>query len=72
MSEIVNLRAVRKTRARAEARRQADANAALHGRTRAQRAAEEAERITAARRLDGHRRTGDDDRSASDAPDDPT
>ncbi|MFN6979257.1 MAG: DUF4169 family protein [Gemmobacter sp.] len=69
MSDIVNLRAARKARARAEARRQADANAALHGRSRAQRAAEEAERIAAARRLDGHRRAGDEDSSAGDAPD---
>ncbi len=37
MAEIVNLRSVRKRKARAEKERKAEANRALHGRTRAER-----------------------------------
>ena len=38
MAEIVNLRSARKARAREQARVAADANRALHGRTRAEKA----------------------------------
>ena len=54
MSAVVNLRAARKARARAERRAEADVNAARHGRTKAERAAEDAARDRAARTLDGH------------------
>lgn len=56
MAEITNLTRFRKARARAAKRRQGDENAALFGRTRAQKAAEEADRTRAARTLDQHRR----------------
>ncbi len=41
MAEIVNLRRVKKQRARAEQAAQAAENRALHGRTRTEKAAEE-------------------------------
>ena len=56
MAEIVRLRQVRKQRARAEKRTQGDANAARSGRTKADRAAERAERERERRTLDAHRR----------------
>jgi hypothetical protein len=56
MSKIANLRSARKHRARAEKRAAADANAARHGETRAERQRQEAEAAIAARRLDEHRR----------------
>ena len=56
MAEITNLTRFRKARARADKRRQGDENAALFGRTRAQKAAEDAARARAARTLDQHRR----------------
>jgi phage protein D len=55
MAEIVNLRQVRKARARAAAKAEAAANAALHGRTKGRKAAERAAAEAAARHLDGHR-----------------
>ena len=54
--EVVNLRAARKARARDARRAEADANAARHGRTKAQRADEEAAAERAQRHLDGHER----------------
>jgi len=56
MAEVVNLRSARKGKARAEARAEADENAAKFGRTKAQKAREaaEAERIKA--ELDGKKR----------------
>jgi hypothetical protein len=57
MAEIVNLRQARKGKARAEARAQADANAAKFGRTKAQKAVEAAR---ARAELDGKKR---DDKS---------
>lgn len=56
MAEITNLTRFRKARARADKRRQGDENAALFGRTKAQKAAEDAARTRAARTLDQHRR----------------
>jgi hypothetical protein len=53
---VVNLKAARKARARAEAKAAADANAAKFGRTRAEKALEEAEADKARRDLDGHHR----------------
>ena len=57
MAEVVNLKAARKARARAEAKVVAETNAAKFGRTKAEKdlAATAAEK--ARRDLDGHRRT---------------
>lgn len=56
MAEIVNLRAARKARTKAEARAQADANAAKFGRSKAERALEAARAEKARRDLDGAKR----------------
>lgn len=61
MAEIVNLRRVRKQKARAEKSAAGDANAARHGRSAAERAREADEAAQAERRLDGHRLEGRDD-----------
>ena len=61
--KVVNLRSARKARARAEDRASADANAARHGRSKAQRALEEAEALRARRLLDDHVRARDEDGS---------
>lgn len=53
---VVNLRQWRKDRARDDRRRAAEGNAARHGRTKAERAAEEDARTRAARHLDEHKR----------------
>lgn len=58
MAEIVNLRQVRKNRARAEKRASGDENAARHGRSRALKALEETRNTREAARLDAHRRDG--------------
>lgn len=55
-SKVVNLRAARKARQRGEKRAAADANAARHGRSRAERDAAEAERAKLDDHLDGHKR----------------
>lgn len=55
MPKVVNLRRVRKARARAEARSEADSNAAHHGRSKGERRAKAQEAETAARRHEGHR-----------------
>lgn len=63
MAPVINLRQARKTRARDDARRKGDENAAKFGRTRAQKTAEEADAARAASHLDRHRRDdggGDD------------
>ena len=59
MAQITNLTRFRKDKARAEKRKAADENAAKHGRTKAQKAAEKAEAARTARSLDGHRRDDD-------------
>jgi hypothetical protein len=56
MAKIVNLRSARKAKARVEKRARADANAAQHGETRADRQRRKAEAELSDRRLDGHRR----------------
>ena len=56
MSKIVNLRQARKRRERGAQKADADANAALHWRTRAERAAQEAAGKKAESHLDGHKR----------------
>lgn len=60
MSKIVNLRQARKSRARDDARRQGDANAAKFGRRKSDILAEKAERERAARVLTAHRVDQDD------------
>jgi hypothetical protein len=52
---VVNLNKARKAKDRAADRAQADANAARFGRTKAEKALEDAQTAKAARDLDGHR-----------------
>lgn len=56
MSSVINLNRFRKTKARAERRAAADANAAKFGRTKAERGLAEARAEKAARDLEAHRR----------------
>ena len=56
MAEIINLRAVRKAKAKAETRAQADANAAKFGRRKAEKSLEAARLAKEKRDLDGHER----------------
>ena len=56
MTQITNLNRFRKQKAREDARQQADANAAKHGRTKAQKLAEKADKDRAAKHLDGVKR----------------
>lgn len=56
MSQPVNLNKVRKQRARAAKRAQADQNAAAFGRTKAEKRRNKAEADKADRHLDGHKR----------------
>lgn len=56
MGEVVNLRTAKKQAARKAARPVADANAAKHGRTKAERELEKARADKVARELDGHKR----------------
>ncbi len=55
MAEIVNLRRVRKQKARAEAGKAAEQNRIDFGRSKAERSLSEAERDKAQRHVDGHR-----------------
>ena len=55
MGGLINLRRARKDRLRAARRLEGDANAARHGRSKAQRAQEKSQADADARRLDGHR-----------------
>ncbi|WDF73864.1 DUF4169 family protein [Novosphingobium sp. KACC 22771] len=61
MAEIINLRMARKAKARTEAEKQAQANRALHGQSKGQRAIAKAEKARAERLLDGVRREDPDD-----------
>ncbi|MGO4909327.1 DUF4169 family protein [Pseudorhodobacter sp. W20_MBD10_FR17] len=54
MAEIINLRSVKKAKAKAGTRAQADANAAKFGRTKAEKLAEAARKDKVKRVLDGH------------------
>ncbi len=54
MGELVNLRRVRKSVARREAEAAAAENRVKFGRTKAERAAADAERDAQTRKLDGH------------------
>lgn len=55
MAEIVNLKSVRKAKARTEKERAAEANRAKFGRTKAERKADDAEKARLDRTLDGAR-----------------
>ena len=59
MAEIVNLRQVKKQAARKAAHSAADGNAAKFGRTKAERALQQAQAKKAARDLDAHKRETD-------------
>jgi hypothetical protein len=56
MAEIVNLRLARKRKALHEKERAAEANRALHGRTKAERQRDKTKAEQQARHLDGHLR----------------
>jgi hypothetical protein len=60
MAEIINLRTARKAREKAAAKVKADANAAMHGRTKALKAREKARAEKDSAKLDSHRREGQD------------
>lgn len=60
MSEIVNLRQVRKQARRDSERREAEENAARHGLTKGERRRQEAERARGVSHLDQHRREIED------------
>ncbi len=53
MAEIINLRSARKAKAKAEDTRQAQANRAKFGRTKAEKLRDQAEDDRAARAIDG-------------------
>jgi hypothetical protein len=55
MGDVVNLRRMRKDKARSEADRKAEANRVAFGRTKAEKSLTKAERDLAERRIDGHR-----------------
>ena len=59
MNEIVNLKRVRKGKARAEAEASAAANRAAHGRSKAEKQSSKAKAETASRQLDAHKRDKD-------------
>lgn len=61
MADIVNLRRARKQKARAATETEAAANRLLHGRSKADRKLSKAEKETADRKLDGHKRGNDND-----------
>lgn len=56
MAEIINLRRVRKQKAREERAEQAAENRILFGRTAAEKARDKAEKAKAIQHLDGHKR----------------
>lgn len=59
MGEVINLRAARKARKRADATASADANRAKFGRSKAQRESDAAEAARREKLLDDTRLTGD-------------
>tara|TARA_A100001391_G_scaffold114041_4_gene76860 strand:+ start:22878 stop:23060 length:183 start_codon:yes stop_codon:yes gene_type:complete len=60
MAEVINLRAVRKAKQRADKTREAEANRAKFGQTKAEKAARKQESERASRTLDGARIEKDD------------
>ena len=69
MTEIVNLRGVRKAKARAEKEKAAEANRIKHGTPTALRKLEEAHKSQADQRISGHRleKDADDNRSVGES-----
>jgi len=61
MAEIINLNRARKARQKAGVKAAAEANRALHGRSRAARDAQKVERERADRHIEGHKREDDHD-----------
>jgi hypothetical protein len=68
MAELINLRQVRKRKARAEKDAAAEANRRKHGRSGAEIRATGAERAREAARLEGHRLEGAAKDAAEDEP----
>lgn len=64
MSNVVNLNKFRKQKAKAEAKKRAETNVRLHGRTAAERALEAKEKARLERAVDGARLVGDEDDDA--------
>ncbi|MNL51958.1 hypothetical protein D3C87_1750980 [compost metagenome] len=56
MADIINLRNVRKQKARAERETQASQNRVLFGRTKAEKLKDAAEKAKAEKHIDGHKR----------------
>lgn len=56
MAEIINLKNVRKQKARAEKEVQAQQNRVLFGRTKAEKLKQSAEKALAEKAIDGHKR----------------
>lgn len=56
MADIINLRNVRKQKARAEREIQASQNRVLFGRTKAEKLKDAAEKAKAEKHIDGHKR----------------
>ena len=61
MKKVISLSKARKSKAKAEARKRADANAVYFGTPKALRDAESARKANTDRALDGHQRTDTDD-----------
>ncbi len=55
-AKLINLRQKRKQSEREKKRKAAEQNAALHGRTKAEKNRQKAQALSAARALDGHKR----------------
>lgn len=55
MGDIVNLKRLRKIKARAQAEAEAGANRLAHGRSKAEKTLTKAEQEAATRKLDGHK-----------------
>ena len=60
MTKIINLKRVRKQKARGEAEAHAANNRVTHGRTKAEKKRSQAEAEAAAKQLDGHKREPND------------
>ncbi|WP_240229227.1 DUF4169 family protein [Devosia lacusdianchii] len=56
MAEIINLRTVRKQKARAEKEAQASQNRVLFGRTKAEKLKQSSEKALADKHIDGHKK----------------
>jgi hypothetical protein len=56
MAEIINLKNARKQKARSDKDAKAEQNRILFGRTKAEKLQQAAEKVRAAKRIDGHRK----------------